>query len=303
MAKLDTLLALKKLYRNYMEIAFNMVIGKPLNTVLPAKFRFNNEIVYLSLGSLIQITVLYNSKLIDINQQFFQNLRNGILEFTYNNQKVRFLLENISGTYSIGDVASIFVNDVYKSDVTDKDVVDVGAETGDSSIYFAINGARKVIALEPFPQNYQTAIKNIRLNNLTQKIILLNAGISSEMGNIFIKDEKREWVMDLRQEEGGSIQIPVYKLEYILTQYNLDNILLKMDCEGCEYAAILNSPISVFEKIDEIIMEYHYGYEKLVEKLKSAGFMVEYTKPKKVYNKMASNPRLITGMIYAKRRK
>ena len=42
---------------------------------------------------------------------------------------------------------------------------DVGANIGDSSIYFALKGAKKVIALEPLPANYEMAVKNIELNN------------------------------------------------------------------------------------------------------------------------------------------
>ncbi len=302
MTKLETIVELKKLYRNYVQIVFNMAIKKPATTILPAKFRFSSEVFYLSINSINQISSLYKNKLIINDSDFYNNLKNGILKFTYNNHEVKFLLENLSGTYSIGDIVALFCDNSYKLNVTNKDVVDIGAETGDSSIYFAINGARRVIGLEPFPQNYRTAVKNIQLNNLSEKIIMMNAGISGETGNIFINDDKKGWVKDLAEEKGGDISIPTYTLEYVLNEYNLNHVTLKMDCEGCEYFAILNSPISMFQKIDEIEMEYHYGYEKLVDKLTSSGFEVEYTNPSKGYNKMASNPRLMIGMIYAKRK-
>lgn len=51
-----------------------------------------------------------------------------------------------------------------------------------------------------------------------------------------------------------------------------------------------------------IQMEYHYGYENLVKKLKSCGLDVKYTEPKKSYTTEAENPNMYVGYIYAKRR-
>jgi hypothetical protein len=74
-----------------------------------------------------------------------------------------------------------------------------------------------------------------------------------------------------------------------------------MDCEGCEYNILKlnNNVISRFEKIQ---IEYHYGFSGLVNKLKSSGFKVKYTKPKKGYNEDASNPNQETGYIYAEKK-
>ena len=47
-------------------------------------------------------------------------------------------------------LVGIFIKDVYNFlPVKDKIVIDIGASIGDSSIYFASCGAKKVIALEP----------------------------------------------------------------------------------------------------------------------------------------------------------
>jgi FkbM family methyltransferase len=40
-------------------------------------------------------------------------------------------------------------------------VIDVGAGVGDTAILFALRGAKKVIALEPFPSLYEEALINI----------------------------------------------------------------------------------------------------------------------------------------------
>jgi hypothetical protein len=74
-----------------------------------------------------------------------------------------------------------------------------------------------------------------------------------------------------------------------------------MDCEGCEYESILNENDETLKIFKKIQLEYHYGYEKLKEKLEKLGFRVECTKPLKVYNPDATNPNLEVGYIYAER--
>jgi len=54
--------------------------------------------------------------------------------------------------------------------------VDVGAASGDTAIYFALNGAKHVYAFEPYPYSYNIAKENIKLNHLEDKITMLNEG-------------------------------------------------------------------------------------------------------------------------------
>ncbi|MGC9108154.1 MAG: FkbM family methyltransferase [Infirmifilum sp.] len=64
-------------------------------------------------------------------------------------------------------------------DVKDHVVVDIGAGIGDTVIYFALRGARKVIALEPYPALYSIALRNIEANNVGNRVQLLNAGLGN----------------------------------------------------------------------------------------------------------------------------
>jgi len=82
--------------------------------------------------------------------------------------------------------------------------------------------------------------------------------------------------------------------------YKIKNAIVKMDCEGCEYA-LLEEDDETLKNIDMMQIEYHYGYSDLVEKLKKAGFYVEYMKTQAYYNKEAENPKMLLGYIYAKK--
>ena len=84
-------------------------------------------------------------------------------------------------------------------------------------------------------------------------------------------------------------------------QFNVDSAILKMDCEGCEYDSILDSPKEVLQKFDFIFIEYHYGYINLKEKLEQCGFEVSISPPTFFNNTNAKIPKTYLGDMYAKK--
>jgi FkbM family methyltransferase len=167
-----------------------------------------------------------------------------------------------------------FVEEQYNVDVEGREVVDVGANIGDSSIYFSIKGAKKVLAFEPLPSVYQVALENVKLNRLENVITLINAGVGSKDGVIKVPS-----TIDLDKSGGfhvsgkGDVEVPVYSLKRIREMVK-DPYLLKMDCEGCEVDVILNSEEMDFEKI---IFEHHASltnvpYKRLTRKLEEEGY-------------------------------
>jgi len=178
-----------------------------------------------------------------------------------------------------GDLIAIFISEEYKFlPIQGKTVIDIGANVGDSAIYFAMKGAEKVIALEPMRKNYESAKKNIQANDLLEKISLLLAACSNSTGKITIDPEIAGNQARLEASEKG-IAIPTMTLENILSTYNIDSAILKLDCEGCEYDVILSSSVETLQKFTHMQIEYHYGYRNLKEKLEESGFFVSITNP------------------------
>ena len=175
-------------------------------------------------------------------------------------------------------------------------VFDVGANIADSSIYFAIKGARKVIALEPSPYAYDYARENVISSHLEEKIILLNSGygIDSEIS----VDSNRVTNLGSQIISGPGKTIKIYSLRSLLGIYKVDSAILKMDCEGCEYN-IIKEERNVLRKFKRIQIEYHYGPEELVDKLEGCGFDVKFTRPKKIHNQEL-NITMAVGFIFAK---
>jgi len=69
-------------------------------------------------------------------------------------------------------------------DIVGRVVVDVSAGVSDTAILFALRGADKVIALEPYPSLYRVGLTNIRLNGLEGKISLINGGLGGFNGDV-----------------------------------------------------------------------------------------------------------------------
>lgn len=54
----------------------------------------------------------------------------------------------------------------------------------------------------------------------------------------------------------------------MIDEYNIHSSILKIDCAGCDYA-LIEEDDDVFNNIDMIQTDYHYGNENLIRKLKN----------------------------------
>jgi len=129
-------------------------------------------------------------------------------------------------------------------------------------------------------------MKNIKENGLPlNNIELLNAGIGSidkvlTVENSLIVNATSPL---LESEDGGKIL--VFSLKTLQKKYPLENAILKMDCEGCEYDVIIEDDIKFIEGFHEIIMEYHSETEKLVKVITKSKFVITHgDEPKKHFN-------------------
>lgn len=177
-------------------------------------------------------------------------------------------------------------------DVKDKTVVDIGANIGDTAIYFALKGARRVIAFEPFPKIFHIAQRNVKVNGLDDKIVLINAGCGYD-GEVRVREDIESNASTQLVDFGEGIKVPVFSLNTIVSKFNIEKgSVLKVDCEGCEYDLFRNANKETLNRFEKIQIEYHYGYKELVDILKENGFKAKITIPRSLQG-------IIFGYIYA----
>ena len=215
------------------------------------------------------------------------------------NQKIIFY-----GGLDNGDIVNIFLKKNYNVfKVKDNTVIDIGANIGDTAIFFAHNGAKRIIGVEPFHKNFEVAEKNVNANKLTDTIVLIKAGCGSKTGSVKIDPGYDSSIESRLVDFNEGEYVPVITLQDIIQKYSIPiGSALKIDCEGCEYDIIENTPSNIISHFNHIQIEYHSGYRSLKRKLELIGYDVIITKPHAtdVVNSFFSkfrrtNPNLVKG--------
>lgn len=252
----------------------------------------------VNIEDIFKVTLLYcgYTKCISINTKI------GRIKVSSLNQ-YRFALDKYTNKYKTG-IDQLIVEcakEYGDMKIKDKIVFDIGANVGDSALFFATNGAKKVYAYEPYPYLYKKAKINISKKRLKSKITLINEAVSGGEDTILLPSNyKATGGSSIKNFKSGK-KIHVTSLLQISRKYNTKNACLKIDCEGSEYEILLKTPKAIIRNFSEIALEYHYGYINLRNYLIDSGFKVTITRPKKIYNPEAENPNMVCGLLYAKR--
>lgn len=185
--------------------------------------------------------------------------------------------------------------------VADTVVVDIGASIGDSPLYFASKGAKHVFAFEADVDICNIAVYNIARNSCQDLITLENRRIS---GANYTKGK----MMKIEQNYSEAIThsgtnkdaVMPMTLEEIIKERKIEDAVLKIDCEGCEYEVILCASADTIRHFSHIQMEYHFGMEKLKKRLIGIGYEVKVSRNR--YSKSPNSKILMkAGDLYATR--
>lgn len=302
--QLNAFLLLQRTYKNWIEIATDYIARKPLNKVV---LKTGNSIQLARKPSSLSQALRHYHRWYDPS---IYNLI-GLAKLLSRGWSIRqvdndyLLLSPEPGTVlkcrlnqgtDISLVAEIFVRQVYGSNFNQKIVVDVGAYNGDSAVYFARKGARLVVGLEPDPWSLELARENIKLNNLEDRVMLLNVALSTKTGasklGVNAETPNISQIAETTSIPDGGLEVDTVTVEEIMERFNLRTIdFLKMNCEGCEYGIIRTLSPSALESISEIILEFHNGPLDIPKILSSHGFTISmighsfgYIKAKRVSN-------------------
>ena len=189
--------------------------------------------------------------------------------------------------YDLGHIVEIFEKEDYNQNLKNATVIDVGASTADSSIYFATKGAKVVYGIEPMKESYDLGLYNVKINHFEDKVQLMNAALGIATGEL-------ELTVSSRDPNSNSVEptetvkkkgiifdskriVKSISIRDIIARYGLSKIdLLKMDCEGCEYDVFRNIEDETISRIRNIILEFHDGIQFLAEFLEKMGYSVTY---------------------------
>ncbi|AWR93971.1 FkbM family methyltransferase [Acidianus brierleyi] len=279
----------RKVYKNWIDVISKVRKGEQQIPVILRTDKNNKGVCTLScVRLLIALITEFN---FDITKFYFEDGKifyDGNLIVQYNVSFLSFFIKkgnewylpkyNLKFDERIGyPLFEVFIQNQYDTDVQGE-VIDIGANIGDSAIYFAVKGASHVYAFEPLPSIYEVALRNVKLNNLEDKITLINAGVSSKDGKIKVPSSIRVKDSGVYSaiSSKGDVEVPLISFQKVIEMAK-DPYLLKMDCEGCEADIILNCNSLPFEKI---FVESHpyitkVSHKRLISKLRELKYKCE----------------------------
>ena len=160
-------------------------------------------------------------------------------------------------------------------------VVDIGAHVGSFTLWLAEQyPGLRVMCFEPDPDAFRYLRRNAgNVATLYERAVgahtgtanlhrPIPAGAISNLGAV---------------PAGDSVAVDVVSLEDVRAPL-ADVALLKVDCEGCEYDLVLETPPTAWARVRRIVLEYHpvSGHEPsaLVRRLGTLGLRLVRAEPK-----------------------
>jgi len=259
----------RQTFKNYYSVIFNQT---RMNFPLTATLKNNQQLTLNSIDETALFALLTNHK--NMNYDKKNDMLTVSLSSKFIRSSVRLfgIIQNTDTILAFSDNDGTYENLPLK----DKTIIDIGACTGDTSIYFALKGAKKIIAVEPFPNNFKILKKNITENKFDELIIPILGACGYLKKEISINPNLHDGMRSILHEFSDGIKISTITLEDIIKDFDVSNAILKLDCEGCEYETILNSSSEILQTFTDIQIEYHNGYKNLEKKLLSVGFQVSH---------------------------
>ena len=177
----------------------------------------------------------------------------------------------------------IFFRQEYKVPSDCKVIIDAGANIGSFSIY-ASNEApnAQIFALEPFPSTLKSFESNLKLNQLDQKVKVIKKALADQPGERYMNLEEDTPSQSIGIQKEGSKEglcVITTTLSHLMEDEKIGHIdLLKIDVEGAEHEVLPTTSGDVYQKIENICLEYHPNgsRQKLFELLESQSFQLVY---------------------------
>ncbi len=175
----------------------------------------------------------------------------------------------------------IFIEEIYKKGRIKKDMVilDIGAAMGLSALYFK-DYAKMIYACEPFPDVYESAVKNTSYANI--KCFQIGIAGSTREATLYGYNNQPAATMEIRPDITSTEQVQFMAIDDFFAENKINHLdLLKIDCEGAEYEIFCSEGFEkVAPKIDYIIGEAHlqppYYPFYIPEMLKENGFKTQW---------------------------
>jgi FkbM family methyltransferase len=158
--------------------------------------------------------------------------------------------------------------------------VDVGANAGSYTVLACAAAGARGIAFEPVPATFERLVRNVRLNDLEQRVVTVNKGVGAEPGEIAFTSgmDTVDHVLAPGERAEAAITVEVTSLDAFLD--GRVPAALKIDVEGYEVPVLAGARKTLADdSLHSAIIELNgsgerYGYEDsaIIETMAGYGF-------------------------------
>lgn len=193
-----------------------------------------------------------------------------------------FQLANPTDYFTLSEV---FREELYRFRATGPFAfMDIGANVGMASLYFAKNHEGPVIAYELVPETAKSAKLNVALNpDLAPRIQLVHSGLGKQAAKMTMRFDPQSTACNSVYNQSGDQQTEVTLLDaaaelvQISSTYPDRKLCVKLDAEGAEYDILDRwTEAKCMELIDLLFLEWHVVSGRTVDQLRAnlrlAGF-------------------------------
>jgi len=167
-----------------------------------------------------------------------------------------------------------------------RQVLDIGAHLGSFTCTLAalLPGAT-FTCVEPSALTSKWLMNNLERNHLTGRATVLCAAVTDVDGPIdFWEDEEvsgqNSTIMGTKHRK---TEVEGLRIDSLFAKLDNPPDIVKLDCEGGEYAAILGGSVELWKKTTHLFLEYHpvegHGFPELVSRLEQFGLSLVWHEP------------------------
>lgn len=161
--------------------------------------------------------------------------------------------------------------------------IDIGSYIGDCVVLASqYPKIRKIIAFEPYKENFELAKYNINLNSVNNCSIYQKA-VTTKYGqaDFFVYINKGQ--SGLHKTYGKVLErkkVKTIPFSDVINKATTYSIVVKSDCEGEEYQMFTQTPKKILQRVQKIVFEYHDEGRllKIKKILQKIGYEVKYDK-------------------------
>ncbi len=135
-------------------------------------------------------------------------------------------------------------------------ILDVGANIGNHTLFFAAVLQRDTIAVEPVPENRALLEENLRLNGLSERVNVLPYALGDETGHVALRrqSETNHGTFAVGGEVGDEVTAELHRLDDLARDGVLPATIafMKIDVEGFE-RAVLRGAANLIERCQPML--------------------------------------------------